>query len=215
MADKIANMMTRIVAIGTVEKIEYNSKIGKGIVKGTINCGSNNRASFTMFNGKEDTKAKDMADNVKKGDKIYITGQDNRTYSEEKDTYYEDIMMWDWRPADAEEKSRWVFVYIGDVLSIEDSTLNLKFIDYRDNEMDFPIDISNAEFKGDNQEIVKEGCRIKVKGEIFVGREEDYYGDLSEFVVKRTAAQIELLNTAEEIAADSEEGSSGKDELWS
>lgn len=210
----LSKMMTRIVVIGTIKEINA-IETPFTMTKGVVDVGNNNNVRFTIFNSSPNaqnphTKATDFAEQFKVGDKVYITGQDNRSYSEAKDQYYEDVNVWDFRAADDGEQPRWVFVYIGDVKDIdENNQLILSFINYKNDEMIFPIDVSKVKAP----EGFEQGARVKVKGEIFSGFEEDFYGD-GQFVTKRTAASIEVLNSAEEVAEvdldDSPEG-----ELWS
>lgn len=210
---KLANMMTRVVAIGTLKEGEYKSSSSYGVYKGIIDAGKGNNVRFTIWdrnNGDNPhTKAKDFSEQFKVGDKVYITGQDNRTYNEETDRYYEDINVWEFRSASEDEQPRWVFVYVGDLKDInEDGELVLSLINYKDEEMLYPINVSNLE----KPEGLEQNCRIKVKGTIFSGFKEDFYGD-GEFVVERVGAQIIVLNSAEEVIAEQEEASE-ESELW-
>ena len=210
---KIANYMTRVVAIGTLKEYEVQTTpftMGKGV----ITLENNAQVRFTIFNGKPDsqnphTKADDFDRSFYEGDKVFITGQDNRNYSEQKDNYYEDVNVWDFRAAGEDETSRWVYVYIGD-LEMHKEQLCLKHINYKDDVMHFQLDDSELNLLAD-YEI---GSRVKIKGEIFSGMKMDYYGD-GDFVTERLVKHAELLNTPEEIEADAAEDEADPgDEAW-
>jgi hypothetical protein len=205
MAKKIAQHMTRIVAIGKLKSYEYVTtpfKMGKG----QLDIGGGQNASFVLFNNDREgatnphTKAADFDNLYKEGDMVFLTGSDNRNYSESKETYFEGIQGWDYRAANEDEKSRYVFVYVGDVKELDEENLVLSFINYKDEEMEFPISISKAKMA----EGIEVGDRVKVKGELFNGMKMDYYGD-GEFTTERNAVQVELLNTAAEIEEDAQD----------
>jgi hypothetical protein len=204
MAKKIAQHMTRIVAIGKLKSYEYTTE-GFKMGKGQLDVGGGQTANFVLFNKDKEgvqnphTKAADFAELYKEGDMIFLTGSDNRNYSEAKDTYFEGIQGWDYRAASEDEQSRYVFVYVGDVKELDEENLVLSFINYKDEETEFPINISKAKDK--MAEGIEVGARVKIKGEIFNGMKLDYYGD-GEFTTDRNAVQVELLNTAAEIEED-------------
>lgn len=200
---KIANHMTRIVAIGKLESYEYKTspfKMGKGV----LDIGKGQKVRFTVFNNEQGTnphtKAADFNEEFENGDLVFITGNDNRSYSEEKDRYYEDIMLWDYRRAEEDEQHRYVFVYIGDIKKLNEEKMILSFINYKNEEMLFDINIDKA----NKDEGIEVGARVKVKGEIFVGMKMDFYGD-GEFVTERNAVTVELINTAEEVEEHNKE----------
>lgn len=204
---KIANHMTRIVVIGKLESYEFNTTpfaIGKGVL-----VVGDQKVRFTIFNNDREgaanphTKASDFERDFKPGDLIFITGNDNRSYSEAKDQYYEDVQVWDYREADEDETHRYVFVYIGDVKEIisKDEAV-LSFINYKDVEMPFPLNLEKVKEIPEDFEV---GARIKVKGELFNGLKMDFYGD-GEYVTERNVVSVEVLNTAEEIKEAEEEG---------
>jgi hypothetical protein len=129
------------------------------------------------------------------GDFVFVTGQDNRTYSSEKDRYYENVNVWDFRAAEEDEKARWVFVYIADVKELTDSVATLSFLNYKDEETLFPINIDKAKIDGGVLEV---GARVKVKGEVFSGMKMDFYGD-GEFVTERNGVEFKILHSASEM----------------
>jgi hypothetical protein len=200
---KESKPMTRIVAIGTLKTGEY--KEDNGMYKGSIDTGKGT-VSFVFFNAKATaqnphTRAKDFSQQFKPksedypGDKVFVTGTDSRNYSEEKDTHYESIQGWDFRAAEEDEAPRWVYVYVADVKDGDEETINLSFINYKDEETIFPINITpKTKIEGD----LEEGCRVKVKGEIFSGLKMDFYGD-GEYVTERTAVEVKVLHSAAEI----------------
>jgi hypothetical protein len=214
----LAKYMTRIVAVGNIDTIEYQGNIGDGMVKASINVGNNNKVPFTMFNKKSGdkphTKAKDFNDMFKKGDLVYVTGQDSRNYNEDKDTYYEGVMGWDYRNASDDESTKWVFVYVMDVseYNAEEKTAVLKFVNYKDEVSMFPVKLDKVELPED----FEVGARVKVKGEIFSGFEEDFYGD-GQFTTYRNVMVAQVLHSAEEVKAEEGDGEEKKDEngLWS
>lgn len=207
---KIANHMTRIVLIGTLESGELNDK--GNMYKGSLKVKDQN-IQFVIFNNDKETaqnphtKATDFSEQYKKGDKVFITGTDARNYSAEKDTYYESVQVWDYRAADEAEVERYVFVYVGDVSEINDNETIINFINYRDETMQFPLNMEKA--KGDSYEV---GDRIKVKGELFNGMKLDFYGD-GEFVTERNVVEVKRLNTLEEIEEDAKPASE-EDGMW-
>ncbi len=212
----LSKQMTRIVSIGTLKEYTVDKEKPSIPGKGVLIADGGNQVRFTIFNktngDNQHTKAFDFAEQYKEGDKIFITGQDGRQYSEAKDTWYENVSVWDHRPAEDSEQNRSVFVYVGDVKELTDDKLILSFTNYKDEEIIYPIDIVEKTNKAAGIEV---GSRVKIKGMIFSGLEMDYFGD-GDYVTKRTAAEITILHTADEIKE--EEGDSQKaDEsgLWS
>jgi hypothetical protein len=216
---KISNMMVRAVAIGTLKEYKYSTE---GFVKGqgvleVVNGGQTSNVRFTIFNNdKEDaknphTKALDFNTQYAAGDKIYLTGSDNRQYSAEKDIYYEDIQVWDFRAANDDEMSRWVYVYVGDVTQLDSNELEVSYLNYKQKETLFQINVTKTHVPAG----IEAGDRIKVKGTIFSGRKEDYFGD-GEYVTERTAAEVKVLNTKAEIEESKAETDGPIDEtkLW-
>lgn len=214
MAVKISKQMTRIVLIGTLDKYEYQTEpftIGKGVIK----VGETN-TRFSIFNKDKEgavnphTKASDLV-NYPIGQRIYVTGQDNRSYSEEKEVYYEDVSGWDYREAEDEEIDRWVFVYVADIVQIDDDGMVLSYTNYKDKEMLYQITFNNKTKIPLGLDV---GDRVKCKGIITNGRVEDFFGD-GEFATIRTAAEIKIENTAAEIAEDAAEVPEATDgALW-
>ena len=205
----LSKPMTRIVAIGTLKSVEY--KETNGMLKGSVDTGKGN-VQFVFFNAKETaqnphTKALDFSEQFKEGDKVFITGSDSRNYNAEKDTYYESIQGWDYRKAEEDEAARWVYVYIADVKEIEDNVVTLSFINYKDEETLFPLNIEKAKIDGE----LEVGTRVKAKGEIFNGLKMDFFGD-GDYVTERTAVEIKVLHTAEEIEEDSKPAAD--DAMW-
>jgi hypothetical protein len=207
----LSKHMTRIVLIGRLKSYELKTEpfvVGKGV----LDLGGGKTAQFTIFNSSanaqnQHTKANDFAASFKEGDLVFVTGQDNRSYSEAKDRHYEDVNVWDFRAAEEDEAKRWVFVYIADVKEMTNNSITLSFINYKDAETLFPINIDKANIDGGELEV---GARVKVKGEIFSGMKMDFYGD-GEFVTERNAVEIKILHSAMEIeeeenAADSDNG---------
>lgn len=198
----ISKMMTRIVLIGKLKSYELKTEpftVGKGV----LDLGAGKTAQFTIFNSSANaqnphTKAADFEKEFKEGDLVFVTGQDNRTYSAEKDRHYENVNVWDYRTASEDEITRWVFVYIADIKELTQEVMTLSFLNYKDEETLFPINIENANIEGD----LEVGARVKVKGEIFSGMKMDFYGD-GEFVTERNAVEVKVLHTAEEIEEDS------------
>lgn len=211
---KLANMMTRVVAIGTLKEYKYQTTPftkGQGILEVTMN-GQTSNVRFTIFNNDKEgaknphTKADDFQ-RYEPGDRIYLTGQDNRSYSEAKDQYYEDIQIWDYREANDDELSRWVFVYVADLKELTDEELVLSYINYKDVEMVFPINTTKTNLPAG----LEVGDRIKVKGTIFSGFKQDYFGD-GEYATERTAAEVKVVNSREEVEEDGAPKS--ESELW-
>lgn len=217
---KMANHMTRIVAIGKLESYTYDpEKTAPG--KGVLDVGGGQKARFTIWNrtngDNQHTKAADFQNEFSEGDLVFVTGQDNRQITDDG-AIFEDIHVWDYRAAEEDEQHRWVFVYVGDVMNYEeDSTeFDLKFVNYKDEEMLYPITLEKLQnVKGD----LEDGARIKIKGEIFNGLKMDFFGD-GEFVTERRAVHIEVLNSAEEVeeankpADDSGEETGSGTGLW-
>jgi hypothetical protein len=195
---ELSKHMTRIVVIGKLESYEYKTTPfihGKGV----IDTGAG-KVRFTIFNSGPNaqtphTKATDFNEEFDAGDLVFITGQDNRSYSEEKDIYYEDVNVWDFRAATADEPHRWVFVYIADVKELNENGGVLSFMNYKDEEMLFHFNSKKLQSVPEDFEI---GARVKMKGEIFNGIKMDYYGD-GEFVTERHPVMVEVLHTKEEI----------------
>jgi hypothetical protein len=206
----LSKMMTRIIAIGKLESYEYKETPfvhGKGV----LDVG-NGKVRFTIFNSSETaqnqhTRATDFNEQFKKDDLVFLSGQDNRSYSDEKETHYEDVNVWDFRAAEEDETHRWVFVYIGDIKELDEETGMgiLSFVNYKDVEIDFHFNLMNL--KGELPEDCEVGARVKMKGEIFNGLVLDYFGD-GEFVTERRPVMVEVLNTAEEVE---EENSADED----
>ena len=193
---KESKQMTRIVSIGTLKNPTYNE--ANGMFKGSVDTGKGS-VQFVFFNAKADaknphTRALYFSQQFKEGDKVFVTGTDSRSYSAEKDTHYESVQGWDFRAATEDEAPRWVYVYVADVKDGDESTINLSFINYKDEETIFPINIEKAKIEGD----LEEGCRVKVKGEIFNGLKMDFFGD-GEYVTERTAVEVKVLHSAAEI----------------
>lgn len=212
----LSKHMTRIVAIGTVKEFKADKEKPSSPGKGILNADGSNQVRFTIFNktngDNAHTKAFDFLDNFPENTKVYITGQDNRSYNADKDQYYENVNVWDFRIAEDEEKNRWVYVYVGDILEIDGDNLILGIKNYKDEVMNYPINISKSNVNSDDLEV---GAMVKVKGTIFSGFKEDFFGD-GEFVVERHAIEIKVLHSASEVAAENED-SDGVDEskLWS
>lgn len=196
--------MTRVVLIGELKSGEY--KEDNNMYKGSIDTGKG-QVQFVLFNAKSTasnphTKAADFdkmfkpadADAGTPGDKVFLTGTDSRNYNEEKDTYYESVQGWDFRKAEEDEQSRWVYVYVADVKAYEDNLLTLSFTNYKDEETEFPIHIDKAKIDGE----IEVGGRVKVKGTIFSGLKMDFFGD-GDFVTERSAVEVKVLHTAAEI----------------
>lgn len=209
----ISKHMTRIVAIGTLKNPEYKEETG--MMKGSVDTGKGN-IQFVFFNAKETaqnphTRALDFSTEFKEGDKVFITGQDSRNYSDTKGIYYESIQGWDYRKAEDEEAPRWVYVYIADVKELEDGIMTLSFINYKDEETLFPINIEKAKIDG----TLEVGARIKVKGEIFSGLKMDFYGD-GDFVTERTAVEVKVLHSAMEMEEEEAKQAAGNsdDAMW-
>lgn len=210
---KLANHMTRIIAIGKLESYTFDpEKTAPG--KGVLDIGGGQKARFTIWNrtngDNPHTKATDFKNEYKEGDLVFVTGQDNRQITD-NGAIFEDIQTWDYRIAEEDEQHRWVFVYVGDVVNLDDNGFDLKFVNYKDEEMLFPISLEKLKMtKGE----LEEGARVKIKGEIFNGLKMDYFGD-GEFVTERNAVHIEVLHSAEEVeeatkpADDSEGGETG------
>lgn len=215
---KLANHMTRIVSIGKLESYTYDpEKTAPG--KGVLDVGGGQKARFTIWNrtngDNQHTKAADFKNEFSEGDLVFVTGQDNRQITDDG-AIFEDIHVWDYRAAEEDEQHRWVFVYVGDVVNLDDNGFDLKFVNYKDEEMLFPISLEKLKMtKGE----LEEGARVKIKGEIFNGLKMDYFGD-GEFVTERNAVHIEVLHSAEEVeeankpADDSEDGTTGEGGLW-
>jgi hypothetical protein len=207
-ASKLAQMMTRIVAIGVLKDYKYSTE---GFTKGqgnltVVSGGQTSNVRFTIFNNEKEgaknphTKALDFNNQFKPGDLVYLTGQDNRSYSEAKDQYYEDIQVWDFRAANEDEINRYVYVYVGDVKELSDSELVLSFVNYKEDEMIFPIDITKTNVPSG----LEVGDRIKVKGTIISGFKADFYGD-GEFATDRYAVEVKVVNSKDEINAENSE----------
>lgn len=203
----LSKHMTRIVLIGKLKSYELKTEpfvVGKGV----LDLGGGKTAQFTIFNSStnaqnQHTKANDFAkmfkaadpENGVEGDLVFVTGQDNRTYSADKDRYYENVNVWDFRAAEEDEAARWVFVYIADVKELTDEVATLSFLNYKNEETLFPINIDKAKIDGGELEV---GARVKVKGEIFSGMKMDFYGD-GEYVTERNAVELKILHSAMEI----------------
>lgn len=204
-----AKQMTRVVCIGKLKEYKYTTE-GFAIGKGTIETGKGN-VQFVIFNSganatNQHTKAADFEKEFKEGDMIFLTGSDSRSYSEEKDTYYESIQVWDYRKAEEGEINRWVYVYVADIKELTDDLVTLSFVNYKKEEMTFPLVIDkNTKIDGE----LHVGARVKAKGLIFNGLKADFFGD-GEFVTERTAVDIKLLHTAEELAPKEGEGSNSE-----
>lgn len=209
--------MTRVVVIGTLADYKYSEE---GFAKGQGNIevpGPNgtSKIRFTIFNNEKDgatnphTKAKDFAEQFKPGDRIYLTGQDNRSYSEEKERAYEDVMVWDYRAAEEEEISRWVFVYVGDLKVLEDNEMFISYVNYKEKETIFPVLIGKTKLPAG----LEAGDRIKVKGTVFSGLKMDFYGD-GEYVTERTAVEVKVVNSKEEVEAENTPVEGGETGLW-
>lgn len=208
----LAKHLTRIVLIGKLESYTYDpEKTSPG--KGVIDIGKGQKARFTIWNNENGTnphtKAADFDAAFKAGDNVFITGSDNRSYNDTKDVYYEDIQVWDFRKAEDDEAHRWVFVYVGDVVELEDGKFGLSYVDYRDKEMVFPILTSEKTALPSGLE---NGSRVKVKGELFSGLKMDYFGD-GTYVTERNAVMVELLNTAAEVEEDKKPAAADGD-MW-
>lgn len=215
----ISKHMTRIVLIGRLKSYELKTEpftVGKGI----LDLGNGKQAQFTIFNSSANaqnphTKAEDFERDFKpksddyEGDLVFVTGQDNRSYSEAKDRHYEDVNVWDYRKAEEDEAARWVFVYIADIKELEDDKVVLSFVNYKDVETEFPININKAKIDGD----LEEGARIKVKGEIFSGLKLDFYGD-GEYVTERNAVEVKVLHSAEEVEEDAKPAEDSDAGMW-
>lgn len=198
----ISKHMTRIVCIGKLKKYEYKSE-GVQVGKGQLDIGKGQTVQFTIWNRtsgeNQHTKAADFEKEFKEGDLVFITGSDNRSYSEEKDRYYEDIQVWDYRAAESDEQSRWVFVYVGDVKNLTDESFDLSFVNYKNVEMLFPILLNNTKIDG----TLEEGARVKVKGQVFSGLKMDFFGDNEGYVTERTGVEVKVLHSAMEIEEES------------
>lgn len=210
----LSKHMTRIVAIGKLAKYEYKSE-GVQVGKGQLDIGKGQKIQFTIWNRttgeNQHTKAADFAEEFKEGDLVFVTGSDNRSYSEEKDRYYEDIQVWDYRSADEDETFREVFVYVGDVKDLTKESFNLSFVNYKNVEMLFPI-IINKETKLPDD--LEEGARVKVKGQIFSGLKMDFFGDSEGYVTERTAAEVQVLHSAADVEEDNKPKEGSNDGMW-
>jgi hypothetical protein len=199
MATKLAQQMTRVVAIGTIKDMTYTTEPFAKL-QGNLDTGNGSIARFTIFNNEKadakspHTKALDFSNQYKVGDKVYINGQDNRSYSAEKERHYEDIMVWDYRDSSPEETSRLVFVYVMDVLDISEDEILLQYTNFKKVKIEFPIAF-NANVDVSDLEI---GDRVKTKGTMFSGFVSDFFGD-GEFATTRTAVGFEIVNSADEI----------------
>lgn len=207
-----AKHMTRRVAIGKLKSYEYKTEPYQ-VGKGQLDIGGGQNIQFTIWNkangDKPHTKAADFEQEFKEGDLVFVTGSDNRSYSEAKDRYYEDIQVWDYRAAEENEIKRDVFVYVGDIKEITDEVVTIAFINYKDEEMLFPLLISDkTKITGD----LEIGARIKVKGQTFNGFKMDFFGE-GEYVTERNAVDIIVLHTAEELNVEGEEQQSDGS-LW-
>lgn len=208
---KIAKDMTRIVAIGKLESYEYDEEKGK-YGKGVLDTGKGNKVRFTIFNkdngDNPHTKAADFAEEFKAGDLVYLTASDNRNVTEDGKTF-EGIQVWDFRVAAEDEEHRWVYVYVGTVLELNDDSMVLGVEDYKQKVTEFPILLNGVKIP----EGFEVGAKVKVKGTIFSGLKTDFFGD-GEFVTERQAVVLEVLNTKEEVEADKEENEGDESGLW-
>lgn len=208
---KVASHMTRIVIIGELDSYDMNDAGNMG--KGYLKVGDA-KVQFVIFNNDKEgaanphTKATDFDKLYQKGDKVFITGTDARNYSEEKDQYYEGVQVWDYRKGLDNEPNRWVFVYVGDVAELEDEEAKLSFINYKDEEMIFPLNLQGCKVEGE----LTVGSRIKVKGELFSGFKMDFYGD-GEYVTERNVVEVKVLNSKEELEEDAA-GTSEENGMW-
>jgi hypothetical protein len=210
----LAKHMTRLVLIGKLVKYDYKSE-GVQVGKGQLDIGKGQKIQFTIWNRttgeNQHTKAADFAQEFKEGDLVFITGSDNRSYSEDKDRYYEDVQVWDYRAADEDEAFREVFVYVGDVKNLTKSGFDLSFVNYKNQEMLFPI-ITNSQTQ--ITEPLEEGARVKVKGQIFSGMKMDFFGDSEGYVTERTGVVVETLHSAAELQEDEQGGNDGDSGMW-
>jgi hypothetical protein len=211
---KLANPMTRIVAIGNLKEYNFDESKPNTPGKGILIADNGNQVRFTIFNkvngDNQHTKGIDFGKQYNVGDRIFITGQDGRQYSEKHNTWFENVSVWDYRSAEDEDLLRWVFVYVGDVKELTDDSLILTIKNFKNEDIIFPITLNEKTNKSPGIEV---GARVKIKGLVFSGFKMDFYGD-GDFATERTAAEIILVNTAAEVQAE-ESDSEDEQGLWS